>query len=483
MLTASRKFVVFSPMSLLRQTLFLTFVLCTTSGLSTLLYNGARLGAFSKPDFRTSFRLRSNNGSSSFREVYTGQNQRPFHVRVYAKVLSGVNAGFCFEGVGAAQDSARKTGHSYGGLVFAYNSNYVRIWAPSSFKSNSNGKIIFVCQGWGGKKYNQHCDEALVVVEVWNIGPVPTFQTSVVVDTRMPNRVFHEVEHRLAEIPERVMVRVTPLNKDSKNHGFWFNGISSSQNVGKRSYGGVIFAYNEKKIQLWLPSGTKNNGCVFVKCGWGGEEFTESTPSCMVYVFAWVSKFPVPSYTTEWTTLTSQGGQQNSFWEIKHMMSLLPSLVIVQGRSGDKGLIFEGTGAVMSTDKNLKGYGGILYAYDENSVRVWLPQKTNGTKNGYSIFVKQGWGNDQQLQQSHTVRLRVIVYASNCDGTEETVMQKGICWNFRYGSYHWQTGPWSKCSSICNKGQNSRKITGKQFYPTFLFLKAVLKHSFSWGYL
>lgn len=453
-----------SSMSPRSQTLCLAVLLLITSVLSELLYNGARLGAFSKPDFRTSFHFRSNNGSWSFKQVDTGQNQRPFHVRVYAKVLNGVNAGFCFEGVGAAQVSARKSGHSYGGLIFAYNSNYVRIWAPSLFRDNSNGRIIFVRQGWGGEKYSQRAEEALVVVEVWNIGPVPTFQTNILVDISIANRVFFEVEHELAEIPERVLVRVTPLSgesrKRSQNYGYWFNGISSSQNVEEKGYGGVIFAYNEKKIQIWLPkSGTRNTGCVYVKNGWGDEQLVERASRCMVYIFAWVMKFPVPSFTTDWKSLNSQG--KPSFLEIKHSMNMMPSLVIVQGRSNiDKGLVFEGTGAVMSTDSNPKGYGGILFAYDKNVIRIWVPKRYNGTKEGYSIFVNGGWGNGHRLKLSH-VKVRVLVYTSNCDTTQEAATGKGICQNFKYNSYHWQTGPWDKCSSICNRGVKHREITGE----------------------
>ena len=445
--------------------LCLAVVLLTTSVLSELFYNGARLSAFSKPDFRTSFRFRSNNGSSSFREVYTGQNQRPFHVRVYAKVLNGVNAGFCFEGVGAAQVSARKSGHSHGGLIFAYNSNYVRIWAPSLFRNNSNGRIIFVRQGWGGEKYSQRAEEALVVVEVWNIGPVPTFQKNILVDISFANRVFFEIEHELAEIPERVLVRVTPLSGESRkrspNYGYWFNGISSSQNVEEKGYGGVIFAYNQKKILLWLPkSGTRNTGCVYVKNGWGGEQQVERASRCMVYIFAWVMNFPVPSFTTDWTSLNSQG--RSSFLEIRHSMNMMPSLVIVQGRSDiNKGLIFEGTGAVMSTDSNLRGYGGILFAYDKNVIRIWVPKRYNGAKDGYSILVNGGWGNGRSLKSSHHVNVRVLVYTSNCDTTQETVIGKGICQKFKYNSYHWQTGPWYKCSSICNRGVKHREVTGE----------------------
>ena len=436
----------------------------TTVGYCTLLYDDLRLAAFTVPDFRTSFILRSNNGSDSFKEVQTGHKQMPFHVRVYAKVLSGVNAGFCFEGVGSAQVSARKTSYPSGGFVFAYDKSRVRIWAPSQFKGKgTNGSIVSVSQGWGNKRYSQTCDEALVVVEVWYIGPSPTFQTSVPVDTRNYSRVFVQVDHQLAQIPERILVRVTPdPEAHSPNEGFWFNAITASQNVEKKGYGGVIFAYDEQKILLWVPSSnTKKTGCVFVQNGWGDELYTENTQKCIVHIFAWVLKFPVPTFKTEWEFMISQGPSDQTFLEIRHMLNMLPALVVVQGRIGDKGLIFEATGAAMSTDDNLKGYGGILFAYDKNRVRIWLPKRHKGHKSGYSLLVKTGWGDNQMLQQTHNIRLRVIIYTSNCDPQREMVTEKGICKSIQYNSYQWTAGPWGKCSSICNKGVNHRDILGK----------------------
>lgn len=390
----------------------------------------------------------------------------PFHVRVYAKVLNGANAGFCFEGVGAAQVSARQMSYPLGGIVFGYDQSRVRIWARSMFKGKgSKGTIVTVGQGWGGERYSQACAKALVVVEVWYIGPSPTFQTKATVDTRQPGRrVFVRVDHRLGQIPERVVVQVTPL-KPSPNHGFWFNAITASQNSASNGYGGVIFGYDERKILLWVPSSsTKKTGCVFVENGWGDEIYADNSPRCVVHIFAWILKLPVPTFKTEWKYMISQGSSDQTFLEVSHMLNDLPMLVIVQGRIGNKGLIFEGTGAAMSTDFNTRGYGGIVYAYDKNRIRIWLPKQHNGAKSGSSILVKNGWGNSKMLVQAHNVRIRVIVYTSNCDPRKETVTEKGICKSIKYSSYHWITGPWGKCSSICNKGVNHRDILGKSKY-------------------
>lgn len=48
---------------------------------------------------------------------------------VIYRVTTGHNAGFVFKATSAMQSD--DDGGQYGGLIYAYNSNEVRIWAPS----------------------------------------------------------------------------------------------------------------------------------------------------------------------------------------------------------------------------------------------------------------------------------------------------------------------------------------------------------------
>ncbi|XP_046841987.1 uncharacterized protein LOC124436103 [Xenia sp. Carnegie-2017] len=434
-------------------------------GCCSLLNDDLRNAAFADPDFSHSFVLRSNNVSDSFREILTGRNQMPFHIRVHSKVLSGVNAGFFFEAVGAIQVSAEPENHPFGGLVFAYDRRRVRIWAPSLFEeTGSNGQIIVVGKDWGGQSYSQTYEKALVVVHIWYTGPSPTFQANTIVNTADPKHVFVKINHNLEQIPERVMVRVTPYSTSDSipNHGFWFNGITASQNSKKEGYGGVIFAYDTKSILLWVPSSnTKRTGCIFVGNKWGRGRYAENTQKCMVHIFAWVLKFPVPSFKTEWYAMISQGrNPYETFLEVNHNLNKLPLLVVVQGQIGTNGLIFEGTGTVMSSENNTGGYGGILFAYDENYVRVWLPKRYKEDTRGYGILVKEGWGDGHMLQAVHKVSIRVILYSSICDQKMHMITDNGECKAMPYNSFQWVIGPWSKCSSICDKGVNHREILG-----------------------
>ena len=54
-------------------------------------------------------------------------------VKVYVKAMDGINAGFVFEAVGAAQ--ADDDGGSYGGVVYGYTNSYVRVWLPNATDS------------------------------------------------------------------------------------------------------------------------------------------------------------------------------------------------------------------------------------------------------------------------------------------------------------------------------------------------------------
>ncbi len=88
-------------------------------------------------------------------------------VQVVTTVSTGPNAGYYFEGVGCATSdddmyvacailsncvstSLNLSRNEYGGLVFGYDANRIRLWAPDdSNAGNTNGFVIFVGDGMG----------------------------------------------------------------------------------------------------------------------------------------------------------------------------------------------------------------------------------------------------------------------------------------------------------------------------------------------
>ncbi|XP_048577652.1 uncharacterized protein LOC5509903 isoform X2 [Nematostella vectensis] len=424
----------------------------------SLRYCG-RLATFPQPEFKFNFTLRSQNGQQSFKEVRHGLAVDPFFVRVYAKPQSGPNQGFCFNGVGANQASYQHS--SYGGLIYAYNSEFVRVWAPTS----PNGFIVFIKDGWAGEKNAQQLNEAHVFVEVWGKGPEPNFDIDTVIGNGTVRGSYGEVDHRLRQVPDRIVVRVSPESHSSSNGGFWFPAISTSQNSDPLGhYGGVIYAFNERLVRLWIPSqGLNNTGCILLNDLWGGGKYEQLETRCRINVKIWVNQFPVPAFQSNWTRLKSQL-DGFSFKEISHNLGQLPENVVVQVKtlSGmNVHSIFLGQGSVQSDDNNTNGYGGVTYAYNENKIRMWMPSRNDGSKLGYMVLVNRGWGDGLFLEKGvNQALVRVLVYSSVCDGSEETALFNNQCVKYKYQTYGWRMSDWSSCSSICNQGQRSRKATG-----------------------
>lgn len=430
------------------------------------LLNGARLGTFPKPDFRTNFTLKSNQGSGSYKEIRHGLNSDPFYVRVFARPTDGNNSGFCFNGIGSSQSSPSRS--SFGGLIFAYNSDLVRIWAPSDLK----GHVVFVKDGWGGEVNTQLSNEAEVVVEVWKDGPVPTFQIEHIIDTRTkePNKAYLLIDHELRQLPERVVVRLSPLETSdaerNPNKGFWFHGIASSQNPDpSNNFGGVIFAYNERWVRLWAPDGlNQTTGCISIGEEWAGGFNSQRVKKCKVEILLWANQLPVPTFQSDWFGLRGQR-DQHSFAEIYHGLKILPSLAIVQIKALNDmniGYVFEAQGATQSDDDGFNEYGGVVFAYDENKVRIWAPSKHDESKKGYPILVKEGWGYGSNSQKGGfvNVEIRVVLYASKCNSSSQVIFEGDHCITALYDSYK-TLSSWSQCSSICNNGTQKRILTGE----------------------
>ena len=440
------------------------------SSCQNLLY-GSRLGTFPKPDFRTNFTLSANRGAMSFREIRHDLNVDPFYVRVYARPKDGQNSGFCFTGIGSSQSSPSRS--SYGGLIYAYNSEFVRIWAPT----NQNGHVVFVKDGWGGEMKVQESNDAEVVVEVWKKGPPPTFRVENVMGTqRSTAEVFLKVKHNLRQRPERVVVRLSPvddfINETNPNGGFWFHAVGASQNPDtKGNFGGVIFAYNEKYVRLWAPSRRNvNSGCIFIGREWGGGINTQTVAKCRVEILIWVNQLPVPTFQSEWFEFKGQRNQ-DSFKEIYHGLNELPAFVNVQLRAvtgRNLGYVFEAQGATQTDDNGTNQYGGIVFAYNENHVHIWAPSEHDGSKKGYPLLVKHGWGGNSNLQSgSDSCLVRIVAYSSRCNGSRQVLYEGNKCVNTLYDSYRTKASAWSKCSSICNNGTRTRLLTGAMHSLSF----------------
>lgn len=121
-----------------------------------------------------------------------------------------------------------------------------------------------------------------------------------------------------------------------------------------------------------------------------------------------------PSFNSGWFSMSSQAGT-NSYQEVAHNLGFYPSRVTVQVRAIDgpnAGFIFEGMGAAQSDDDGdpSSEYGGLIYAYNQQAVRLWAPDQNNALQTGRIIFVGDGWGGEVNGQASQTAEVRVLVW-------------------------------------------------------------------------
>lgn len=86
-------------------------------------------------------RMSSQFGEASFREVVHGLGGNPaqLDVQVQIRPTEGPNAGFVFQGTGTMFGSDSHAGRDYGGILFGFSSNAVRLWAPSRRRGYYNG--------------------------------------------------------------------------------------------------------------------------------------------------------------------------------------------------------------------------------------------------------------------------------------------------------------------------------------------------------
>jgi hypothetical protein len=191
---------------------------------------------------------------------------------------------------------------------------------------------------------------------------------------------------------------------NGSNAAFAFEGLGSAQSDDDNSfYGGVVYGFNENNVRIWVPSkndGNSNGYVIWVKDGWGGEINTEKSFSADIVIEAW-KHGPTPA----WKSIVTMTAQKSSYKELRHGAKALPDYIQVQVKATDgnnKGYVFYGMGSAQTDDDNNE-YGGVIYAYDENNVRMWTAHENDGNSVGQCIFVGDGWGGEMEMQRSAVV--------------------------------------------------------------------------------
>ena len=117
-------------------------------------------------------------------------------------------------------------------------------------------------------------------------------------------------------------------------------------------------------------------------------------------------------YDSGWFTMSSQAGTA-SFQQRTHGLGAYPSKVLVLTRAtsgNNNGYIFEASGVAQGDDDDSNHYGGVVYAYNTSTVRLWAPDRNNGNSGGRIISVYEGWGGEVNTQQSQTAQVRILCW-------------------------------------------------------------------------
>ncbi|XP_065837147.1 uncharacterized protein [Oscarella lobularis] len=369
---------------------------------------------YPSPDYDSGWiKFTSQAGSDSFKILSHNFGTFPRRVATFVRATDGANKGYVFNGVGAAPGDDEKD--NYGGVVFAYNETIIKLWAPdvSNWKI---GHIIMTGDGWGGEKNAQFSHNAEIKVMAWI--NYPDGEPNYAVDwfemkSNDGSNSFKELQlpsQSFRDYPSQC--RVLTKAVDGNNIGFIFEGIGAPTGydiIKYFSYGGLVFAYNSSDVRLWAPTKNKvstDGRIVFVTDGWGGpegEKNGQASHTANVTVQAWSAdneRVLKPAWESSWFTMSSQSGVA-SFTELNHNLGTLPLKVTVLSRAlvpNNAGFIFEGVGAATGEDE-AADYGGVLYAFNENSVRIWVPDRNDGRSGGRIFALYNGWGNEINSQQ------------------------------------------------------------------------------------
>ena len=84
-------------------------------------------------------------------------------VLLQVKALDGPNEGFIFPAAGQVHRNAY-LGLMYGGIVFAYSADSMRIFVPSAV----DGTAILISDHWGSPNYTQMSNNIEVIVKIWS---------------------------------------------------------------------------------------------------------------------------------------------------------------------------------------------------------------------------------------------------------------------------------------------------------------------------
>ena len=257
------------------------------------------------------------------------------------------------------------------------------------------------------------------------------------------NTTFFELPHGLGALPLSVNVRAhIAAGSGYSNDDYYWNGVGAvfadGAEVGE-NYGGVLYGYNESHFRVWIPSDPTYGHALNVGNGWGQTNL-DAVIAAEVRVKA--SLGTTPDKDSGWLPMCSQCTNTQLDY-VHNLGDLATSIVKVVYRATDgpnAGYVFDAAGSAQADDDGGR-YGGIIFGYDNTTIRVWAPNYTDSSNDncavgfqlqefsdniacyactgwaqvcdglqGHAVFIPESFGNGMYNQSSDNIEVRVLIW-------------------------------------------------------------------------
>ncbi|XP_076072808.1 uncharacterized protein LOC143044636 [Mytilus galloprovincialis] len=224
---------------------------------------------------------------------------------------------------------------------------------------------------------------------------------------RMGEASPREIPHGLGVPPAYVVLQIKLGSTEDVADGIGYMMAIESSLKGDK-WGGVPYAYDDKNIRVWTRY---IGGSLFaIPEGWGNSK--ENFKSGQYRIFAWkslkaktktVQKLSLPSRSN--TEIRFHTGINQTCDIVQVMVKELPNR---SGSNENAGYLFKATGAVQNTRAN-NSYGGVVYSYSSQSLRVWYPP-VNDTGKNYLVYLDNLFGKSSTATRAELEITTLVPY-------------------------------------------------------------------------
>ncbi|XP_053394391.1 uncharacterized protein LOC128555609 [Mercenaria mercenaria] len=195
----------------------------------------------------------------------------------YTPAWSVPLSGWVSEGQGSSSRPINNPDLYWGGLVYGVDSQYIRLWAPSSGQANYG--IFSFCDGWGYDVRGGDCAyiRASVTITMW----MDQSATETYSHTELHDISETSGTHEFSLFPahsidvDNDIVTVASLATDGSNNGYQFYGTGAAMVDNAEGCGGLVYAYSNvtSALRVWHPIGV-NSKIIHVE-GMGGGTYNQ----------------------------------------------------------------------------------------------------------------------------------------------------------------------------------------------------------------